>query len=114
MIDPFSAAVGAAYNSSQMAGGLVDRVIKARQAKLDAKALRRMVLLEIRYNLAILEVAIGAMNPLPPEALWRVPALLRADSLEVLLGAGKAANALTKTLEETKVSDDDLLRTRPV
>jgi hypothetical protein len=110
MIDPISAAVGAAYDSSQIAGGLVDRFIKARQAKLDAKALRRMVLLEVRYNLAILKVAIHSKNPLPPEALWLVPALLRADSLEVVLGASKAANALTKTLEGVKVSDEDLLQ----
>jgi len=110
MIEPISAAIGAAYESSQIAGGLVDRFIKAREAKLDAKALRRMVLLEVRYNLAILEVAIHSKNPLPPAALWLVPALLRADALEVVLGGSKAASAFTKTLDGVKVSDANLLK----
>ena len=108
-MEPISAGLGLLFTSSQMAGGLIDRITKLRDANFDAKALCRMLLLEVRYNLAVLDVAVAQKEPLSRDALWRVPPLLRAEVLEALLGSGKEAGVIAKVLKDLKASDKDLI-----
>lgn len=109
MVDPFFGAIGALQALGQMGGGALDRILKLRDAKLDAKALRRMLLLEVHYNLAILDVAIGRKEPLTQDALWRVPPLLQTQVFEAVLGSSKEATLVAKSLKGLKIQDEDLI-----
>lgn len=108
-MEPISTLVGTAFTSSQMASGMIDRLLRFRDAKLDAKALRRLLLLETRYNLALLDVAVGRKEKLPADALWHVPPLLRVEVMEAVLGEGKEAASVAKELKSLKVADAELL-----
>ena len=55
MIDPITAVLGVARESYGVIGGAIDRVVRAKSANLDAEALVRLLRLEARKNLAVLE-----------------------------------------------------------
>ena len=109
MLEAVFGGIGAAKALAEVSSGPLDRYLKMRAAKLDAKALRRMLLLEVRYNLAILDVAVGRKAPLAEDALWNVPSLLQTEMLEAVLGSSKEAEVLTKQMKGIKIEDKDLI-----
>jgi len=86
-------------------GGLTERWAKAQDPTLDALALFRLTALEARCNLALLDLAVGTGEPLPPAALWEIPAVLRTDALQAVLGQGAIATLAFAPLRRLKVSD---------
>mgnify|MGYP003383483757 CR=1 FL=1 len=105
-MEPISLALGAGLTAKQLIGGIVDRWGSAKSLQLDERAMLRLLLLESRRNLAVLDVAIGRREPLSTKALWLVPAVLQTDALEAVLGQGKAEARSFEKLKKLVVGDD--------
>jgi hypothetical protein len=106
-MDPFTSVLGLGNAAKDLFGGLVDRWAKAHTAKIDAKALVRLLRLEARRNLAILDVAVARAVILPPPALWAVPELVQTEIIETLLGRGDEANRALGILRKLNVEKDE-------
>jgi hypothetical protein len=76
----------------EVLGTLQDRWAKAQDPELDAQTLIRLMQLEARQNLAVLELALGNPGRTPASALWEIPAVLSTDALAVVLGQGALAS----------------------
>jgi hypothetical protein len=107
-MDPISTALGAGLTAKSLLGGMVDRWRGVEISQMDEKAMVRLLVLECRRNLAVLDVAIGRKEPLSAKALWLVPAVLQTDALEAVLGQGQAAAGAFKLLGNLK-SGSELL-----
>lgn len=103
-MDPISTALGAGLTAKNLLGGMVDRWRIVQTSKMDEKAMVRLLVLECRRNLSVLDVAIGRKEPLSAKALWLVPSVLQTDALEAVLGQGQAATGAFKLLG--KLSQD--------
>lgn len=103
MTDPITATLGLARESYGLVGGVIERWRRTKAAKVDAAALLRLLRLEARRNLAILEVTVGRHDALEVERLWDVAAVLNVEVLEAVLGQG-----------ETAIQAFQALRTLPV
>jgi len=99
LIEPVSAALGAASAAKSLLGGVTDRWRSTKLAQLDEKALNRLLLLEFRRNQAILDVAVGKAEPISTQALWLVPVVLQTEALEAVLGSGAPAAGSFKSLQ---------------
>ena len=88
-------------------GPLADRWAKAQDPEQDALALARVTLIEARRNLAVLDVAVGQAQALPPSALWQIPAILETEALGAVLGQGALVTPAFATVRRLKPSDSD-------
>lgn len=88
-------------------GGLVDRWQKATLAKIGGQALLRLLVLEARRNLGVLDVAVGGSAEASPELLWDIPGLLQTEMLETVLGQGDEANRALKAIRNLPVPGED-------
>lgn len=104
-MEPIAAAVGAGNAARQLFAGVVDRWAKAKAANVDAAALTRLLLLEVRRNREILNVAVGAKQALPSAALWGVPSVLQVEVLETVLGQGEVAGKALDKVQRLRVTD---------
>jgi hypothetical protein len=102
--------IESARAASDLLGGLVDRWAKAKAAKLDAVALVRLLRLEARHNLEVLDVAVGAKERLPVSVLWQVPPLLQTEIVESILGLGEAQHTAFRVVQKLQVSQPDKQR----
>jgi hypothetical protein len=107
-MEPLTTALGASVTAKQLLGGLVDRWQAVRDAEMDEKAMIRLLLLECRRNLAVLDVAVGRKEPIVDEALWHVPSVLQLDALEAVLGQGKAAAGVFKVLKDVAMTNPEV------
>jgi hypothetical protein len=107
VMEPLLTALSASLSTKNLVGGLVDRWHGVKQADLDEKALIRLLTIECRRNLAILEVAVARKEPLSDKALWQVPSVLQVEAVEAILGQGKAAVGAFAKLEKATLTDTD-------
>jgi len=107
-MEPISASLGAADVARNLFGGLVDRWARARNAKVDAEALVRLLLMELRHNLAVLEVTVGRDDGIDSGMLWEIPLALHSEVLETVLGQGEVAAKAFSTLKNISTSESDL------
>lgn len=95
---------------ASLPSSLLSRYEQWQRAKLDARALLQLLLLEARRNIAILDVAVGAVEPLDNDALWEVPTILSTEVLEALLSrdtrSEKALDSLRRLPPTTPDGDD--------
>lgn len=101
-MDPISTALGAGLTAKKLLGGMIDRWRTVQASQMDQKAMLRLLMLECRRNMSVLDVAIGLREPLSTKALWLVPAVLQTDALEAVLGQGQAAAGAFKQLSRLK------------
>lgn len=111
-MDPLSSGLGAARTATNFFGGVVDRWRSAAQAKMDVEAMLRLLVLEIRRNLTLLDVAVGQKRPLETPLLWRVPPLLQTEIVEAVLGRGTAEAGAFRLLSKVALADDSEVATK--
>lgn len=97
-MEPISTALGAGLTAKNLFGGIIDRWRNVQASKLDEKAMVRLLMLECRRNLSVLQVAIGQKEPLSTKALWLIPTVLQTDALEAVLSQGKTATGAFELL----------------
>jgi hypothetical protein len=105
-MEPISTALSAGNAAKTLLGGMVDRWRAAAQSSMDIDAMLRLLVLEVRRNLAILDVAVGHKAPLPPAELWLVPTLLQTEMIEAILGRGAAQTGAFRVLSKVSLPSD--------
>ena len=108
--DPITAIVGVARESYGLIGGAIDRVVRANAARLDAEVLVRLLSLEARRNLGVLEVTSGREGDVDAASLWDVSTVLDLEVLETVLGQGAVAAKAFEALRQLPVYDPDVDR----
>lgn len=84
---------------------LIDRVLKAKQAGLDERAIKRLAVLEARRNARIVEVALKLKSPLPASQMWVAAQQLETSALETLLGTGKESGGALAIFDKIKPAE---------
>lgn len=107
MTDPLTATLGLARESYGFVGGIIDRWTRAKAAKVDAAALVRLLRLEARRNLAVLEVTSGRHDAFEGERLWEVATVLEVEVLEAVLGQGETAMKAFRALRTLPVHESE-------
>ena len=80
---------------------------RQKNAKLDAKALGRLLLLEARRNLAILDATIHTDDPESPTRCWQAATILQVEVIETILGQGETSAKAFSEVEKLRISDPE-------
>ena len=99
--------LGIANEARGLVTGVIDRWAAAKNAKLDAKALVRLLLLEARRNLAILDATIGAEDADSHARSWQAATVLQVEVIETILGQGETSAKAFSEVEKLRISDPD-------
>lgn len=97
--------LGIANEARGLVTGIIDRWAAAKNAQLDAEALLRLLRLEARRNLAILDATIGAEGADSRTRSWQAATVLQAEVLETILGQGETAVKAFSEVEKLKIAD---------
>lgn len=106
-MEPVTTVLAAGNAAKSLFGGIVDRWTKANNAELDADALVRMVLLEARRNLSVLDATIRGEDAVEPQEFWEVPDLLQVEAIEAVLGKGEGATQAFGKLKNLRISEPE-------
>lgn len=93
-MDPLTLVVPA----KELIGNLLERYWRTQDKKIDTNAVLRLLVIEARRNLAVLDVAVARKAALPAGALWNVPMVLRIEVLEALLSRDVRSDKALKTI----------------
>ena len=102
-----STALGAVTEARGIVGGLIGRWAAAKNAKLDAKALVRLLLLEARRNLELIDAGLRAEEDGSDTVLWEVTALLHVEVVETILGQGEISAKAFADVRTLKLTDPE-------
>ena len=98
---------GIVKEATGLATSLIDRWVAGKRARLNAKALVRLLRLEARRNLAILDVAIRIDGPDSAPQLWEAATLLQVEVIETILGQGEISARAFREVEKLRISDPE-------